>query len=440
MTNARLLAVYRAGLLLVLFGVVVHAPLSVWLSGFWPDYTELIKAWKEIVLFGLAIIAALLLMRDGKWKQLLNSRLVQLSLGYIVLHLLLLPLFWHGLMPAVAGLMIDLRFVAAFLLFYILVMFDHGALSKIVKTIVIGAGVVVGFGLLQITVLPDDILTHLGYSKSTITPYNTIDTNPDYVRINSTTRGPNPLGAMALLYITLLVVWLMAKWQKMSESQRWYGFAGVMAGVAVLFASFSRSAYVAVIISVAVAGALILRISRKKLLAGFGILAVIAVGVVALLGSSDWFKNVVLHEDPESSVVEKSNNAHVASLQDGVSRLMKQPLGAGVGSTGSAVIYGDKSGPTIENYYLFVAHEAGWLGLAGFIVLMVLIFRQLYLKKNSWLAVATLSSGIGLAVIGLLLPVWTDDTVSITWWALAGGIIGSGYATRTRQQKTARTT
>jgi len=440
MKNARLLAVYRIGLLVVLLGVVLHAPLSVWLSSLWPDYTELIKAWKEILLFGLAIIAALLLTKERKWRRLLQARLVQLCLGFILLHLLLLPLFWQGLAPSVAGLMIDLRFIAAFLLFYILTVLDPGALRSLVKTTAVGAIIIVGFGLLQITVLPDDFLTHIGYGKTTITPYSTIDKNPDFVRINSTTRGPNPLGAMGVIYVSLLLAWLMYRWRRLPTAGQLWTVSGIFVTLAVIFASFSRSAYAALIASVGIIGVLASKISAKYLFMGLGGMVVAGLAVVGLLGSSDWFANVVLHEDPESVVVEKSNPAHLASLEEGASRLARQPLGAGVGSTGSAVLYGTQDGPTIENYYLFVAHEAGWLGLAGFMAIVILALKELYHRRNSWLGVALFASGLGLAIIGLLLPVWTDDTTSITWWALTGGIIGSGYAKRTRQQEATRTT
>jgi hypothetical protein len=38
---------------------------------------------------------------------------------------------------------------------------------------------------------------------------------------------------------------------------------------------------------------------------------------------------------------------------------------------------------------------------------------------NDWLALGVFASGIGLAIVGIFLPVWTDDTVSIIWWGLA---------------------
>ncbi|AHB42142.1 hypothetical protein RAAC3_TM7C00001G0280 [Candidatus Saccharibacteria bacterium RAAC3_TM7_1] len=440
MKNTHLLAIYRIGLLVVLFGVVLHAPLSVWLSSLWPDYTELIKAWKEILLFGLAVIAVILLTKEREWRRLLRVRLVQLSIGFILLHLLLLPVFWQGLAPSVAGLMIDLRFIAVFLLFYALTLLDPGALRSLVKTTAVGAVIIVGFGLLQITVLPDDFLARFGYSKTTITPYSTIDKNPDFVRINSTTRGPNPLGAMSVVYVSLLLAWLVYRWRRLSVTWRLWTASGIFATLAVMFASFSRSAYMALIASMGISGALASKVSTKYLFVGLSVTVVAGLAGVGLLGSSDWFANVVLHEDPESVVIEKSNPAHIASLEEGVNRLAKQPLGAGIGSTGSAVLYGVQGGPTIENYYLFVAHEAGWLGLATFMAIVILVLKELYHRRDSWLGVALFASGIGLAIIGLLLPVWTDDTTSITWWALVGGIIGSSYAKRTRQQEATRTT
>ena len=37
---------------------------------------------------------------------------------------------------------------------------------------------------------------------------------------------------------------------------------------------------------------------------------------------------------------------------------------------------------------------------------------------------------MGLAFVGLLLPVWVDDTVSILWWGLAAiAIVGVGKGT-----------
>jgi hypothetical protein len=49
---------------------------------------------------------------------------------------------------------------------------------------------------------------------------------------------------------------------------------------------------------------------------------------------------------------------------------------------------------------------------------MVILARLWGLRKD-WLALGVFASGIGLAIVGIFLPVWTDDTVSIIWWGLA---------------------
>jgi hypothetical protein len=105
--------------------------------------------------------------------------------------------------------------------------------------------------------------------------------------------------------------------------------------------------------------------------------------------------------------------------------MRRQPIGGGVGSTGSASLMTD-SPLFIENQYLFIAHETGWFGLGLFIALMSLLLVRLWRYRRDWLALGVLTSGIGLSCIGLLLPVWVDDTVSIIWWGLAAIALASG--------------
>lgn len=73
---------------------------------------------------------------------------------------------------------------------------------------------------------------------------------------------------------------------------------------------------------------------------------------------------------------------------------MRQPFGAGIGSTGSASLYGDKP-LVIENQYLFVAHETGRLGL-GVFVAIIFVVQRLYRYRRDWLALGLFASGIAL--------------------------------------------
>jgi hypothetical protein len=89
----------------------------------------------------------------------------------------------------------------------------------------------------------------------------------------------------------------------------------------------------------------------------------------------------------------------------------------------------------IENQYLFIAHEVGWLGLALFIVFFGMILWRLWQGRQDWLSLGVFASGIGMALIGLLLPVWADDTVGIIWWGLAAIALAKGVNYDRKQTK-----
>lgn len=424
MKRIGLLGVYEWGLLAVVFLVVLHAPFSVGIGNVLPDYALALKAWKEITLALLGVMAVVLITRRRLWTKLLSDWLVRLALAFIVLHLILAVVLGGDSPSVVAGLMIDLRFIVMFLHVYVLAILRPGALHRVLLSVAAGAVVVLGFGLLQITVLPDDTLRGIGYSRETITPYTTIDNNQDYVRINSTLRGPNPLGALAVVYATLAVAYVSTRYATASARLRAAMIASIVVAVAVLFASYSRSAYVALVVSMALLAATVVR-PTKKIIAGVGVGLVLVGMILAVVSATDWYANVILHEDPESTSVSKSNDDHLLSLNTGLERTLTQPIGAGVGSTGSASLYDKNSAndTIIENYYFFVAHESGWLGLGLFVSLFGLILVRLWRSKMNWIGAGVLASGLGLAVIGLLLPVWADETVALTWWALAGAVI-----------------
>lgn len=440
---------YGWGLLGILLLIVVHAPLTVMLGTAFPEYNNLLRSWKEIALALLAMIAVVLVTRRKLWSKLLHDPLILLSLTYIDIHLLLAVAFGGDANSLIAGLMIDLRFVAMFLLAYVLGTLWPDVLPKVARVTAAGAAIVLGFGLLQITVLPDDVLRHIGYAKDVnIAPFITIDRNPDFVRINSTLRGPNPLGALTIVYAALVVAYLIRRNHTARLRRKVIAASTGAASVAVLFATYSRSAYGAFVAALAVAAVAGSRLTKRFVVLGVAGLIVVA-GALALLSSSDWYSNVILHEDPESPVATKSNDEHVASLAEGSSRMMRQPFGAGIGSTGSASLY-DKdvtNDIVIENYYLFVAHEAGWIGLAVFIALFVTTLVALWRRRDGWMALGLLASGVGLGLIGLLLPIWNDDTIAIIWWGLSGvvlgvprDIIGGRHGRTTRKQKATGTT
>jgi len=431
--------IYVILLLIIFGGVVLHAPFSVWLGTQFPDYELLIKSWKEVLMLGLVPLAAVIVTRERMWKELLNDWILRLAAVYAALHMLLIPVSFDGVLPVIAGLMIDLRYVLFFVLVYIALRIMPEWKQWFIRVGLVGACIVCGFTVVQLF-LPPDFLTIIGYGDETIQPYLTVDKNPDYIRYSSTLRGPNPLGA----YAGMVLAFAAALWVRGRVKGELFRFKVTvwllaLCAIIALWVSYSRSSLVAGIVAVllAVIVGVGWRLPRRSWIAGAAI-------VVAILGSlfvarqTEFVSNVILHENQNGGSSVSSNDDHVASLQTGTQRLLVQPFGAGIGSTGSASLYGNEP-IIIENQYLFIAHETGWVGLALFGVIFAYIVVRLWERRRDWFAVGVLASGVGLALIGLLLPVLADDTVSIVWWGLAAAALSGGSNGKTAKQKAKRT-
>ena len=407
------------GILLVIFGgIVLHAPLSVGLGTLFPSAEVVIKSWKEILMLVAGLLMLVLLCQKKRWV-ILKDPIILVIAGYALLHLLLLPFAWQGLTSMIAGLFIDLRYLLFFVLVYAALCLYPQLRRPFIMTFLVGAFIVAAFALLQVFVLPHDVLKYIGYNTSTIAPFLTVDQNPQYIRINSTLRGPNPLGAYVVIVLAVLFAfWLRTKSVK-PQRQKLAISVIVIGSFVALWASYSRSALFAAfmtfgIVAIAVAGK---RIPRKFWIV-FGVVVVIVAGGLVAARHTNFVSNVLLHNNASTGASVDSNAGHAESLKDGLIRLVHQPLGGGIGSTGSASLYGMQP-LIVENQFLFVAHEAGWLGLVLFISITFLVQRALWRRRADWLALGVFASGIGLILIGLLLPVWVDDTVAIIWWGLA---------------------
>jgi hypothetical protein len=431
MKATRLEKTYIVLLMVIFGGIVLHAPLSVGLGILFPHFDLLIKSWKEILMVIAMPMAVTIVTRHALWKELIEDWLFRLIALYVLLHIVLSVALYQGTTATVAGLAIDLRYVLFFCLVYIAIRAMPRYRRRMIQIGVVGAFIVVGFATVQLF-LPADILSHIGYGKTTIAPYLTVDKNPNYIRENSTLRGPNPLGAYATIVLGVLAAVLVRK-REWLKSKRIIASVCVLAvcSVVALWVSYSRSALIAGILAVCivfVTSFMRKTIPRKVWIVALVVVLILAGTLLADKGSS-FVSNVILHENPNGGSSVSSNAGHVSSLEVGWSQLVHQPLGAGVGSTGSASLFSNAP-EIIENQYLFIGHETGWLGLVLFSAIFIMILVRLWHKRNDWLALGIFASGIGLAFIGLLLPVWVDDTVSIVWWGLAAIALGGEHARR----------
>lgn len=406
--------------MVILFFMPFHAFLTVWASSFLGHYTAL-RLWKEALL-ALCIVGVLyLIITDKKIRTYtLSRRLVWLIIAYAALNIVwgLLALDQNQVTPKALGyaLISNLRFLAFFLVAWAVALRMARLRAHWQWIVYWPAMGVVGFGLLQIFILPDDFLRHFGYGELTIPAFDTINQNQAYVRIASTLRGANPLGAYLLIPMSLLVVLLLR------PTRTWLQAGFLAAASLVLLFTFSRSAWIGGLLSVTVILALSLRTRQTRRLAM--IVAAVAVGVIGvsatILHDNDHFENIIWHTQDESSIATSSNNQRLTALQTGVADLRTDPLGTGPGTAGPASVHNNGQARIAENYFIQIGQETGLVGMTLFILINVGVGYLLWLRRSDPLALSLFAAFVGLTFINLLSHAWADDTLAYVWWGLAG--------------------
>ena len=403
----------------VLVGLPFHAFLTVWLSQFVGHYA-LLRVWKELVLIPICISVAYGVYRRPEIvKWFLKSRLILLIAAYIVVILVWGAVAYQrgqvGRTALAYGILSDVRYLFFFAVVALAAAVAPWLHAKWQFMVFWPLAVVAGIGLLQYVVLPYDVLRHFGYSAATILPYEDINSNLHYMRVMSTLRGANPLGA----YLVALVSLLLAKRQKQVW---WYVLLG--ASLVVLVLTFSRSAWIGMLSAAAVIA--VARYMRGvRINPSFVLWCVVAAGVlggVAVgISRSTAFQNVFLHTQAHSAVVTTSNQGHATALQRGVRDVLREPFGRGPGTAGPASAYNVGHPVRIaENYFIQIAQETGWLGLFLFVTIQCFIGGMLWRRRRDPLALGLFAGLIGISAVGLFSHVWTDDTLAYIWWGLAG--------------------
>jgi len=402
-----------------------HAFLTIWAADTFGHYTAW-RLWKEVLLAVAAILVWIILLMDKSLRQIFASDWLMRLIG-IYAALVLATGYIAYLAGAVTrtaladGILLDLRFFLFFVVTWVLTKKDSVLYMNWRKLLVGPALVVIAFGLLQRFALPYDVLKHVGYGPNTIDPYETIDQKQAYIRVQSTMRGANPLGAYLVVIVTALatlVTRVKARWGKIAWA------ATGLVTLVVLFFTYSRSAWLATMISVGILIALGIR--HRKYLWRFGML-VVAAGLIAFGGTlfalrnNDHVQNIFFHTDEHSRSSSSSNYGHSQALKDGLNDMVNQPFGGGTGSAGPASTHNTgKPARIAENYFVQIGQETGFIGLGLFLVINVIVAVRLWRREYDSLSRILLSSLIGISVICLLSHAWTDDTLAYIWWGFAG--------------------
>jgi hypothetical protein len=418
----RLTGVLLIGFIVIMILLPVHAFFSTWL-GTHIGPLLLWKSWKEVLL--LLLVPLLIcwgLLRPDIVKILWRRTINKLIALYIILHALL-ALFSQASMEAVlVGLLMNLRFLAMFILAQILVQSAPQAIKKIKQWVplwllwvAIGLSVL---AILQVTLLPKDFLLTFGYDKdATIAPFILVDENPEALRAFATMRGPNTLGAFLLIPLAFALYFVIKR------RQLWLSSSALVLGIIALLLTGSRSAWLGALCMVAVAGLLLLprqqlwlwtrRMALPTLLLG-GLLLWASVNIPAL-------RLAIYHSSPNDPyLIEGSTEQHWIATLSGVQAIWQQPLGTGPGSAGPASFYNQLEPPVIsENYFVQIGQEVGILGLALFALICVAVAKRLF-ANGEITSLLLLASFASLSFIGIFQHVWADDPTAMIWWGLAG--------------------
>lgn len=396
-------------------------PLAVFLGSHFGQ-PDLFKLWKEIVM----VLVAGLLLAGGAYKTIVDVRdrwlkvLILLILGYAGWTLLLgfmnLMVFDQVDGEAFAyAVIINLRFLFFFLLCWLVARTATQLKENWQRLLLIPAGVVVAFGLLQAWVLPMNVLEHIGYGPETIPAYQAVDQHPDYARVQSTLRGPNPLGAYLIIIISALLIGLRRKW--------WPQIALLAGTLAVLFYTYSRSAWLGA--AAAVAAIIFLSVDNERVRRSLVIAGAVAVllfaGLVYAGRDNQFVQKTVFHTDETSTSAQSSNEQRASALQQGLRDVVREPFGRGPGSAGPASLRNDRHGERIaENYYLQIGQETGWIGLLLFLAITAYVAALLWQRRAHPLAKVLLASLAGIVLVNFLSHAWADETLAILWWGMAG--------------------
>jgi hypothetical protein len=407
--------------MVILFLMPFHAFLTVWGASLVGHYTAL-RLWKEVLLALCSLGVIYVFLTDRKIRShTISRRLIQLILAYLVLTVIwgALAYYQHDVTAKALGygLISDLRYPLFFLVTWSMALRMSRLRTHWQWLVLYPSIAVVVFGLLQAWFLPHDFLRHFGYGPTTIPVMETINHNAKYIRVFSTLRGANPLGAYLVIPITLLSVLMIRR------GRNWrYGL--LLAGsVIVLFYTFSRSAWIGAALSVIIVLFLsrLAPASQKLALGAAGGLLLIGVVVTIGLRNDTKFQNFVFHTQKHSAIAATSDQGHAQALRAGLSDLAHHAGGNGPGTAGPASYYNTGHPERIaENYYIQIGQETGWLGLLLFLLINVGVGWLLYVRRDDPLALSLFASLIGLSFINLFSHAWADDTLAYVWWGLAG--------------------
>lgn len=420
--SSRLVGYAKLVILFILLALPFHEFITTWL-GSNLGHLNLFRIWKEILLMIISPILIYLAINNKKLKNwLLKDKLTQLIVLFAVISIILGAYgYLHknvNLSALEAGLIIDLRFFLIFLFTLVLTQYTDFFKKYWKQVLVYPAIIVILFGIAQLF-LPQEFLSHFGYGKGTIPALESVNGNVSIQRIQSFLRGANPLGAYLLL-ITPVFLFFSARHRPLR-------IIAAALSIVALFFTYSRSAYLGMIITVGVIFYFLVfekikyvHEHKKLFYYAVGAITVLAIITAFIFRNNTTFQDIVFHTSKNSSIKLSSNQVRVSDLKSNAKDFITHPFGQGIGTAGPASVHNNHPAKIAENFYIQIGQETGVLGLIVFLAINVIVGYRLYLIRDNQLALLLYASLLGISFINMVSHEWGDDTLSLIWWALAG--------------------
>jgi O-antigen ligase len=287
--------------------------------------------------------------------------------------------------------------------------FSETQISSAKKLLILILGLIV-IGVLAQLIYPS-FLNLIGYQSSPVRALSTVD-GTSLFRVQSLLRGPNPLGAFLLIPLSFMLF-------NIGEILKNKAFIILtISSLLSLILTWSRSAWLGFLLIFLFWLKDRFKFSRKSLIWVLGGFFCLIISIFFYV-KTDSFKTVFLHDKPGVGGSSTSDQNRISSYKNTLNLIIKNPLGLGISHAGPASVRSVKGVKIIENYYLQIGLQLGWLGLGILILIFLAVLSILFRAKDSY-GRPLVASFMALSLVGMMQPVWVDVSATVWWWSLFG--------------------
>ncbi|MBI2797868.1 O-antigen ligase family protein [Candidatus Saccharibacteria bacterium] len=405
------------GLIAILVIMPFHAFLSVVLGSVF-GYQAAFQAWKEVLFVGLAAIW--LYNCVLRKKLLFKFSFTNLTvLAIILLGIGVSIIYRPNLNGLIFGVKTNLVPLGLFLIAQAYAA-DFGD-NKLLRLVLLPALIVSVLAILQVTVIPYQLLQLIGYNPMTINPLQVIDASSGIARAFATLGGPNQMGTYMILPVALALAALI-------RTKRLVYLPILAFLLVALGLSFSRSSWLGAIVAITLVLFLFLP-AKFKIIMAASLAGLVLIGYVLLAPQLSNSNNVVLQniflhgQFFSNKTIGPPDVVRGGALARGYELFIKQPWGHGLGTAGPASYYSPNQLIT-ENWYLQIGYEYGWLGILAYLVLFGSLVVGWLRQPKTEILIGAAAALIGILIANLFLHSWADSSLALVAFTFFGVIEG----------------